>query len=127
MHDVALVLDHVNVTDCPSVIGVAGAAVNITVGGRTTPLLDPPPHDASVTHTPIPNRTFSATQIGRIGSSLELAARPAGATVEGERWDARSLLGSGWSNACGLAAVLASISYSAEISTGLANMANTAQ
>jgi hypothetical protein len=32
VHDVALMLDHVSVTDCPSVIGVVGATVNVTVG-----------------------------------------------------------------------------------------------
>jgi hypothetical protein len=32
VHDVAFVLDHVSVTDCPSVIGVVGAAVSVTVG-----------------------------------------------------------------------------------------------
>lgn len=51
VHDVALVLDHVNVTDCPAEIDVALAlndtvGVGVGVGGPTLPP-PPPPHPTS--------------------------------------------------------------------------------
>jgi hypothetical protein len=38
MQAVAFVLDHVSVTDWPSVMGVVGATVSVTVGGGVPPL-----------------------------------------------------------------------------------------